>query len=69
MKDLITECIGSIIQRKTESNIVPNEATELELKFEIMNRVYRELDVMITEGSVIVAGETINNGKLLKLKS
>ena len=68
MKDIILECIGRIILRKTERNIVPTEATELELKHEIMDRVYRQLDAMIADGSVIVSGKTLNKDKLLKLK-
>jgi len=67
MKDLITGCIDRIIRRKTEKNIVPTEATELELKFEIMDMVYRELDEMINDGAVIVTGQTINKDKLLKV--
>ena len=66
MKDLIIESIVMINRRKTERNIVPNEATEYELKLEIMDRVYRKLDEMINEGIVIVAGETIHKEKLLK---
>lgn len=67
MKDLITECIQKIIRRKAEKNIVPNEATEFELKVEIMNIVYRELDEMINDGAVIVTGQTITKDKLLRV--
>ena len=39
MKDLITGCISSIIRQKTENNVVPTVATELELKHAIMDMV------------------------------
>ena len=67
MKDLIAGCIHKIIREKTEKNILPNEATEFELKLGIMEIVERQLEEMINDGIVIVTGRTINKVKLLKV--
>jgi hypothetical protein len=69
MKEIIIGIIQSIERKKKDEKRHPYYPTEKELRIEISNLVTKELNTLIEEGIIIVAGTTINKDKLLTIKN
>lgn len=67
MRNLIIERIKALHAQKQELKIIPADPNELELGKDISNLLKKELDALIHEGSVIVAGHNINKHKILSI--
>lgn len=65
MKNLIIERIKVLQAEKQDLKKIPNDPNELELSKDISNLLKKELDSLIDEGSIIVAGHTINKLRVL----
>lgn len=68
MKNLIIERIKVLQAEKQDLKKIPNDPNELELSKDISNLLRKELDSLIDEGSIIVAGHTINKLRILSAK-
>ena len=65
MKNLIIERIKVLQAEKQDLKKIPNDPNELELSKDISNLLKKELYSLIDEGSIIVAGHTINKLRIL----
>lgn len=68
MKNLIIERIKVLQAEKQDLKKIPNDPNELELSKDISNLLKKELDSLIDEECIIVAGHTINKLRILSVK-
>lgn len=68
MKNLIIERIKVLQAEKQDLKKIPNDPNELELSKDISNLLKKELDSLIDEECIIVAGYTINKLRILSVK-
>ena len=68
MKNLIIERIKVLQAEKQDLKKIPNDPNELELSKDISNLLKKELDSLIDEGCIIIAGHTINKLRILSVK-
>ena len=69
MKNLIIERIKAIHAEKQELKKVPSDPNEMELSKDISDLLKKELDSLIEEGSIAVAGITINRHRILSINN
>ena len=69
MKKLIIERIKTIHAEKQELKKVPSDPNEMELSKDISDLLKKELDSLIKEGSIAVAGITINRHRILSINN
>jgi hypothetical protein len=69
MKNLIIERIKALYAEKQELKKIPFNPNEMELSKDISDLLKKELDSLIEEGSIAVAGITINRHRILSINN
>ncbi|MDR1504453.1 MAG: hypothetical protein LBT43_18555 [Prevotella sp.] len=65
MRNLIIERITALQAEKKALKSIPSDPNELELSKDISGLLKKELDSLIEEGNITVAGHTINKHRIL----